>query len=102
MRIQAFGNHGAARLVAVLALGTLVSVGCRRGTPYPAAGPLTGEAIRLRQQAVDLNNRGELLEEQGRYTEANKALEQALEEFQRLYPADRYPQGHPDLAGSLH
>src|SRR5689334_14735589 len=102
MKIQALRNHRWARLVVVLALGALVGAVPLRAADRAAPAPLTEEErSRLEKQALDLNERGVLLYQQGRYAEATKLLEQALEMRQRLYPNEQYPQGHPDLAVSL-
>ena len=42
-----------------------------------------------------------LLQAQGDYGEAQGYHERALAMNEALYPKDRYPQGHPDLAPSL-
>ena len=39
--------------------------------------------------------------QQGRYWMATRAQEQAVAICRRLYPADRYPEGHPELSTSL-
>jgi CHAT domain-containing protein len=44
---------------------------------------------------------GALLEAQGSYGEARVYYERALSMRESLYPKDRYPQGHPDLAYGL-
>jgi CHAT domain-containing protein/Tfp pilus assembly protein PilF len=59
------------------------------------------ERARLEKQAVELNGRGVALHEQGRYPEALKVMQEALAVRRQLYPATRYPQGHPNLAASL-
>ena len=102
MNIQALRNHRWARLVAVLALGALVGAVPLRAADPAAPSPLTEEArSRLEKRAAELDERTDQLYQQGRYAEATKLLEQALEMRQRLYPKDKYPQGHPDLAASL-
>jgi CHAT domain-containing protein/Tfp pilus assembly protein PilF len=42
-----------------------------------------------------------LLQAQGKYGHALDCLQQALQMNQQLYPKQRYPRGHPDLATSL-
>ena len=42
-----------------------------------------------------------LLKAQGAYGEARGYYERALAMCQALYPKERYPHGHPDLAESL-
>ncbi|MFO0879790.1 MAG: CHAT domain-containing tetratricopeptide repeat protein [Gemmataceae bacterium] len=55
---------------------------------------LTGDSNRLNQRVMALHG-------EGKYTEATKVAVQALEMDEKLYPASRYPSGHPDLARSL-
>jgi CHAT domain-containing protein len=43
---------------------------------------------------------GIVLNAQGEYEEALKHCRLALQMYQRLYPRDKYPHGHPDLARS--
>jgi CHAT domain-containing protein len=50
---------------------------------------------------MSLNNLGRLLQAQRRYTQALAYYKQALAMRQKLYPAAKYPNGHPDLATSL-
>jgi len=42
-----------------------------------------------------------LLQDQGEYAKADPYHRDALAMYRSLYPKDRYPQGHPDLAQSL-
>jgi CHAT domain-containing protein/Tfp pilus assembly protein PilF len=64
-------------------------------------GPRPEECARLEKQAQELNERAYALYGQGRYPEATKLLQEALDINRQLYPKDRYPQGHADLAGCL-
>jgi CHAT domain-containing protein/Tfp pilus assembly protein PilF len=41
------------------------------------------------------------LEKEGKYAEAVELLEKALAALERLYPPDKYPNGHEDLASGL-
>jgi CHAT domain-containing protein/Tfp pilus assembly protein PilF len=59
------------------------------------------EAARLRQEAFGLNDKAVGLYRQGRYADAAALLAQALTIRQRLYPVERYPEGHPRLGTSL-
>jgi tetratricopeptide (TPR) repeat protein len=52
-------------------------------------------------QAQSLSNLGLVLHSQGEYGKAQGCFEEALEMRRKLYPPDRYPQGHPDLAQCL-
>jgi CHAT domain-containing protein/Tfp pilus assembly protein PilF len=59
------------------------------------------ERARLAKQVVDLDERAHALGGQGHYPEATKLLQDALEIQRQLYPRERYPQGHANLAASL-
>src|SRR5262245_34344533 len=64
------------------------------GAPGLAAEPTPAErAERLTEQARQLYGAG-------RHEEAIQLLRQALEIRQKLYPAERFPDGHRDLATS--
>jgi CHAT domain-containing protein len=52
-------------------------------------------------QAASLNNLGLVLRDQGRYSEALGYCRQALGMVRELYPPERYPRGHADLAAGL-
>src|SRR5579884_2181444 len=52
-------------------------------------------------QALCLNRLGSVLHAHGDYDKATQHLTRALEIRRRLYPADRYPAGHTELAESL-
>jgi len=69
------------------------------GGQQPAA--LTPEQQQLRQEALKLNQEGVALYNQARLPEATDRLRKALERFQQVYPRDKYPTGHPELAASL-
>jgi CHAT domain-containing protein/Tfp pilus assembly protein PilF len=56
----------------------------------------------ISRRPVSLNNLGSFLRDQGEYAKALTYLERALAMRRRLYPRDKYPQGHPQLAESLH
>src|SRR5690348_837855 len=73
----------------------------RAAADNPSKEPSSEERVRLEQQATDLNERAGALYGQGRYPEATKLLQEALEIQRELYPAKRHPEGHPDLAVSL-
>ncbi len=67
---------------------------------YEASTPRTGIRTGTPTWPRSLNNLGSLLQDQGDYGEARGYYERALAMDQALYPKDRYPQGHPDLAGA--
>src|SRR5262245_1887326 len=51
--------------------------------------------------ALSLNNLGGVLLELGQPAQALPPFEQALAMRRKLYPPERFPDGHPDLATSL-
>jgi tetratricopeptide (TPR) repeat protein len=59
------------------------------------------EAARLYQEAESLKQKGNGLYGQGRYVDAAAQFAQALALYRRVYPAERYPNGHVNLAISL-
>ncbi len=65
------------------------------------ASELTLEQQQLRQKALQLNQEGVGLYRQARLAEANDRWRQAIELFQQVYPQEKFPDGHPDLATSL-
>jgi tetratricopeptide (TPR) repeat protein len=75
--------------------------------PVPAraqdkpADELTAEQQQLKERADNLNQEAIKLYQQGRYAESTKLLQEALQILEKLYPPEKYPQGHPDLATSL-
>ena len=44
------------------------------------------------------NRLGYVLHHEGKYVEARQFLKRSLEMYERLYPKNQYPQGHPELA----
>jgi tetratricopeptide (TPR) repeat protein len=73
----------------------------RAAAEDPPKDPNPEEGARLEKLAKDLDGRAVALYGQGHYPEATKLLQEALEIRQKLYPPQRYPQGHPNLAASL-
>ena len=65
--------------------------------------PLPGGQVPRRppRPGQSLNNLGFLLQDRGEYGKAEPYYRDALEMYRRLYPAEKYPDGHPDLAASL-
>src|SRR5690349_1990409 len=55
----------------------------------------------LEKESLRLNQEGMQLYRAGRFAEAVQRMQEALAMTQKLYPAARYPAGHPHLAGSL-
>lgn len=71
-------------------------------SPAPGVAPLTPEKEQeLRNKAITLYQQGFELSNRGRFQEAAQALEENLKIARELFPADRYPQGHPDLATAI-
>jgi CHAT domain-containing protein len=61
----------------------------------------TAEEQRLAKQAEELNAKGNRLYGEGKYIEATEACRRALDIRRRLYPKERFPDGHPNLAMSI-
>lgn len=59
------------------------------------------ERTELEKKAKALQEEGGRLGAEGKYTEAMRAMQQALAIRQRLYPPSRFPDGHSDLAESI-
>jgi CHAT domain-containing protein/Tfp pilus assembly protein PilF len=83
-------------LVAVL---LLIAVSAQRAAEPANPTPeqrqeIEKKAAALNQKALELSRRGEL-------AASTKVAQEALQLRQMLYPKDKYPQGHPDLATSL-
>jgi CHAT domain-containing protein len=62
---------------------------------------MTAEERQLLQEAAKLDAEGDALYRQARFPAATDRLRRALELRQRVFIRDKYPDGHPDLAGSL-
>jgi tetratricopeptide (TPR) repeat protein len=100
---------GLAGWVAVVAILAVVSVGRSQPVELPESGasprarpPLTKqEQAELAKEAFELNQAVVTLYRQGRLAEAVQKAERALAMLQKLYPKERYPDGHPNLAASL-
>src|SRR5262245_26078190 len=89
---------GGVRLLAVLAVGPS---GAPVGGDGPAGEVTAAQREQLGKEASRLSEEVLKHYQGGRFVEGVKVAEQALAIFKRLYPADRYPQGHPELAQSL-
>jgi CHAT domain-containing protein len=89
-------------LMAVVLLGIVASTTWAAAPPYKEKTKerwwtrvvKTGEANLL-------NRRGIALHQAGKFPEATKVFADALRIREGLYPKERYPQGHPDLANSI-
>jgi tetratricopeptide (TPR) repeat protein len=76
-----------------------MAVVTRADDPKPPA--LTPEEKKLGAEAVKLSRAAFQLYEKGQAAEAVEKLQQALENFRKIYPTSRYPNGHPHIAGNL-
>jgi CHAT domain-containing protein len=56
----------------------------------------------LEKKARVLRNEGVRMNAAGDYVKARDALKEALELYRALFPQEKYPEGHPDLAASLY
>jgi len=80
----------------------LVLAGASAGRAHRPAKELTpAEREQTQKQVTRLTKQAEEHYYAGRASEAVLLLRQVLELNQRLYPADKFPDGHPDLAESL-
>jgi CHAT domain-containing protein/tetratricopeptide (TPR) repeat protein len=61
----------------------------------------TADEQELADKAAKLNDEGIKLHQAGKVKEATEKMAEALEIRRKLYPKDRYPHGHPNLAVSL-
>src|SRR4051794_24147139 len=73
---------------------------------HPAIGQiplpkLTEDEAKLANQAADLNREGMKLYGQNKASDALGKLEESLKIRRSLYPKQKYPDGHPELANSL-
>jgi tetratricopeptide (TPR) repeat protein len=93
------GLYGRGVLLVLLVL--LAGWPSRAAADDPPKESSPEERARLEKQAADLAEQADAHYRQGRYPEATKLLREVLEIRRKLYPARRYPQGHPDLARSL-
>jgi CHAT domain-containing protein/tetratricopeptide (TPR) repeat protein len=77
---------------------TLLLLGAVLGQPVPPAD----DRAALESRAGALSQKALELVQQDRAAQAVPLAEEALALYRRLYPKDRYPAGHADLAASLH
>jgi tetratricopeptide (TPR) repeat protein len=67
-----------------------------------AATELTpNQRQQMERQAVEASAQGVQLYQEGNLPAARKRLEKALDLYQRIYPRNHYPQGHPHVATGL-
>jgi CHAT domain-containing protein/tetratricopeptide (TPR) repeat protein len=70
--------------------------------PNEPAPPKESPEGQLQRRIAQLNGQANRLYQEGRYTAAIKLLREALGLYERLYPKEKYPHGHPELAIGLH
>jgi CHAT domain-containing protein len=87
-------------VVVLLALGINAGPVGGQAQKEPPREP-TAEDQRLARQAEELNHEGERLYGEGKYIEATEVFRRALDIHRRVYPKERFPHGHPDLALSI-
>ena len=63
---------------------------------------MTSDKANSIKMAVSLNNLGTVLQALGKTEQALPPYQKALEMRQKLYPADMFPDGHPQLAKGLY
>jgi CHAT domain-containing protein/Tfp pilus assembly protein PilF len=79
-----------------------LGAGAAPGQPLPLPGEPTPELRqKLEQEARQLGQQGDKRYQEGRLAEAVKLWAQVVLIRQRLYPSERFPRGHADLAQSL-
>src|SRR5262249_13140279 len=79
----------------------MITLGTASAGQEPKPPALTPEEQKLAAQAEKLNNEGTQLFDQGKFAEAVVRTLRSLELRQKLYPASKYPDGHPALADCL-
>jgi CHAT domain-containing protein/Tfp pilus assembly protein PilF len=91
---------------ATLAVAALLALGLAGAPARPdrSAGPgQAGEEPAQRQlkELREQQRKSKQFYQQGKYAEATESARRALALCERLYPKERYPDGHPDVALSL-
>jgi tetratricopeptide (TPR) repeat protein len=84
----------------------LVLLGLWPSTPLSAKGQPADELTKeqhdqLKRRAAELKEQARQLDQQANYPQATRLRQEILAIYQQLYPKDRFPHGHPDLATSL-
>jgi CHAT domain-containing protein/Tfp pilus assembly protein PilF len=80
-------------------LALAVATAGLRGQETPQE--LTAEQQKLRKEAAKLLQEGTGFYGQGRLSEATERFQKAVELLQKVYPKEKYPNGHVELAVSL-
>jgi CHAT domain-containing protein len=91
---------GAVAVAVFLSLGAGAGAGGGQAGKEPPREP-TAEEQRLAKQAEQLIAEANRLYGEGKYAEAADVWRRIVDIRRRLYPKERYPQGHHDLANSL-
>ena len=84
-----------------IALGVLLAIIGPAVADVPKLPLLTPEEQKLADEAATLNGEAVQSYRQGRPAAAIAKVRQAVEILRKVYPAAKYPDGHPDLADSL-
>jgi CHAT domain-containing protein len=84
-----------------LAVLVLLAACLSRASGQPAAPPDKVADSTLLDRAKQLNAEGLRCYQRGDFASALAPLREGLAIGRKLYPPERYPQGHPNLAGSL-
>jgi CHAT domain-containing protein/tetratricopeptide (TPR) repeat protein len=93
-------SGGTVAVAVLLALAAGVWPAAGQAQKEPAREP-TAEEQRLAKQAKELSEEGARLYGAGKSFEATEVVRRALDIYRRLYPKERFPQGHPYLATSI-
>ena len=67
----------------------------------PAKELTDDERINLQKEVFELGVKAFDLFQHGQHADAIRLLEKSLDACKRLYPTDKYPDGHPDLVANL-
>jgi len=86
--------------ITLLAMGAVAWATSARADE-PATELTDEERGKLEKQALQLNQQAFQLYQDGKYAAATELMEKALAMYRKLYPAEKYPNGHPALATSL-
>jgi len=86
--------------LALLMLGWVVTAVPARGDE-PAKELTDEQREKLEKEAAELGVKAGRLYQDGQYAAATEVQEKVLACQRKLYPVDKYPGGHPDLADSL-
>jgi len=85
-----------------LAIITMVFAALRALAQESKSAALTPEERKLAAEAVQLDREVGQLFQRGQAAEAIAKAREALKIRQQLYPASKYPDGHPDVAAGFY